>query len=458
MKLRVYVVAVTALLISGMVKADKPATLFETRLDNGLQIIVKQDQRAPVVVHQMWYRVGANYEPQGLTGVSHMLEHMMFKGTETMAPGAFSRRVSQMGGRENAFTSANYTAYFQIVGKQHLAEVMQLESDRMANLKLSDDEFQPERNVVVQERMWAIEDRPGSKLFEQFKATAYLSSPERNPVIGWMADIKNYQLADLQAWYDRWYAPNNATLVVVGDVEPEEVVKLAKQTYGQYPARDIIAPRLQPEIPQQGMRRIELKDTTPVPSIILGFHVPSLVTAEDIQEVYALSVLASILDGDSGRLTQDLVRDNQIASSIGAFYRSNGRLGSQFFFSGQPQVGVDIEQLEAEVLTQIERIKAEPMTVQELNRVLAQAEAQHVYKQDSVQAQAMSIGMMVSVGLAADTLENWADKLRTVTPEQIQAVAKKYLHSDNLTVGILRPSGETNRRPTAKPDFGGRSH
>ncbi|UQB41846.1 insulinase family protein [Thiomicrospira microaerophila] len=458
MTLRLYAIGMMMLLINSAVKAGEPPTLFETRLDNGLQIVVKQDQRAPVVVHQMWYRVGANYEPQGLTGVSHMLEHMMFKGTETMAPGAFSRRVSQMGGRENAFTSANYTAYFQIIGKQHLAEVMQLESDRMANLTLTEEEFQPERNVVVQERMWAIEDRPSSKLFEQFKATAYLSSPERNPVIGWMADIKNYQLADLQAWYERWYAPNNATLVVVGDVEPQEVVKLAKQTYGQYPAREILQPRYQPEIPQQGMRRIELKDATPVPSIILGFHVPSLVTAEDLQEVYALSVLASILDGDSGRLTQDLVRDNQIASSIGAFYRSNGRLGSQFFFSGQPQVGVDIEQLEAEILTQIERIKAEPMTEQELNRVLAQAEAQHVYRQDSVQAQAMSIGMMVSVGLPADTLENWADKLRTVTPEQIQAVAKKYLHSDNLTVGILRPSGETNRRPTAKPDFGGRSH
>jgi len=458
MKLKACLVVMTALLMSGIVRADSDPSLFETQLDNGLQIIVKQDQRAPVVVHQMWYRVGANYEPQGLTGVSHMLEHMMFKGTETMAPGAFSRRVSQMGGRENAFTSANYTAYFQIIGKQHLAEVIQLESDRMANLKLTDKEFKPERDVVIQERLWAIEDRPGSKLFEQFKATAYLSSPERNPVIGWMADIKNYELSDLQAWYERWYAPNNATLVVVGDVEPEEVVRLAKQTYGQYPAREIQLPRQQPEIPQQGMRQVELKDSTPVPNIILGFHVPSLVTAEAIQEVYALSVLASILDGDSGRLTQDLVRDNQIASSIGAFYRSNGRLGSQFFFSGQPQIGIDIEQLEAEIMTQIERIKAEPMTEQELNRVLAQAEAQHVYTQDSVQAQAMSIGMMVSVGLAADTLENWADKLRTVTPEQLQAVAKKYLHADNMTVGILRPSGETNRRPTAKPDFGGRSH
>jgi zinc protease len=458
MNLKLLTIGWMSWLVVGLVQAAEAPRLFETQLDNGLQIVVKQDQRAPVVVHQMWYRVGANYEPQGLTGVSHMLEHMMFKGTESREPGAFSRRVSQMGGRENAFTSSNFTAYFQIVGKQHLAEVMQMESDRMANLKLTEAQFQPERDVVIQERLWAVEDRPSSKLFEQFKATAFLGSPERNPVIGWMADIKNYQLADLQDWYDRWYAPNNATLVVVGDVDPHEVVALAKQTYGQYPARDIIQTRLQPEIEQQGMRRIELKDATPVPSIILGFHVPSLVTADSADEVYALSVLASVLDGDSGRLTQEMVREQQIASSIGTFYRANGRLGSQFFFSAQPQAGVDIEQLETELIKQIERIKTEPMSQQALNRVLAQAEAQYVYNQDSVQAQAMSIGMMVSVGLPADTMETWVDNLRQVTPAQLQAVAKKYLQTDNMTVGILRPSGETNRRPTAKPDFGGRSH
>lgn len=441
--------------------AAKPqdSTLFETTLDNGLQIVVKQDSRAPIVVHQMWYRVGANYEPNGLTGISHMLEHMMFKGTDSVEPGEFSRRVSQMGGRENAFTSANYTAYFQVVGKQHLAEVMQLESDRMANLALTNKEFQPERNVVIQERMWAIEDRPGSRLFEQFKATAYLSSPERNPVIGWMNDIENYTLADLKKWYKKWYAPNNATLVVVGDVEPAEVVKLAKQTYGVYPAQHIEPTKPQIEIEQQGQRRIELKDATPVANMILGYHVPSLVNAQDPQEVYALSVLASILDGgDSGRLTQTLVREQQIASSIGAFYRFNGRLGAQFLFSGQPQANIEVEALEQAVYQQIERIKQTPISEQELQRVLAQAEAQHVYMQDAIQSQANSIGMMVSVGLPADTLEHWVENLRSVTPEQIQAVAKKYLHADNLTVGILRPSGETNRRAAAKPDFGGRTH
>lgn len=453
--------AISTLLCIGLLSlsATAHAALYQTTLENGMQIVVKQDARAPIVVHQVWYRVGSNYETNGQTGISHMLEHMMFKGTDSVAPGEFSKRVSQMGGRENAFTSANYTAYFQVVGKQHLAEVMTLESDRMMNLALSNKEFQPERNVVKQERLWSVEDRPMSKLFEQFKATAYLSSPDRHPVIGWMNDIEHYTLDDLKRWYQKWYAPNNATLVVVGDVDPQAVVELAKQTYGVYPPRTVNPPKPQQEVTQQGTRRIELKDATPVPSLVMGYHAPSLVTAAQTEEVYALSVLASILDGgDSARLNQTLVREQQVASSIGAFYRAFGRLGSQFVFSGQPSEKTSVEELEQAILTQIEGLQTQLISQDELARVLAQAEAEYVYMQDSTQSQANSIGMMVSVGLAADTLDNWVENLRQVTPAQIQAVAKKYLHNDNLTVAVLRPNGETNRKPAAKPDFGGRTH
>ncbi len=436
-----------------------PAALYETRLENGMQVIVKQDTRAPIVVHQVWYRVGANYEPSGLTGISHMLEHMMFKGTDNLAPGDFSRQVSKLGGQENAFTSSDYTAYYQVVGKAHLAQVMQMESDRMANLRLTSKTFEPERNVVKQERLWAVEDRPMSKLFEQFNATAYMNSPNRNPVIGWMTDIEHYRLDDLKHWYQKWYAPNNATLVVVGDVDPQEVVALAQQTYGVYPPRTINPPKPQLEMVQQGERRIELKEATPVPSLIMGYHVPSLVNAEDKQEVYALAVLSNILDGDdSARLNQALIRNQQIASQVGASYRPFGRLGAQFLFSGQPATGQTIETLETALHTEIERLKTKPIEAQELQRVLAQAEARHVYQQDSVQAQANMIGMMVSVGLPADTAQTWVDNLRRVTPEQVQAVANKYLQRDNLTLAVLRPNGETNRKPAAKPDFGGRTH
>lgn len=453
--------AISTLLLFGLMSLSfgSQAALYQTTLENGMQIVVKQDPRAPIVVHQVWYRVGSNYETNGQTGISHMLEHMMFKGTDSVAPGEFSKRVSQMGGRENAFTSANYTAYFQVVGKQHLAEVMTLESDRMMNLALSNKEFQPERNVVKQERLWSVEDRPTSKLFEQFKATAYLSSPDRHPVIGWMSDIEHYSLDDLKRWYQKWYAPNNATLVVVGDVDPQTVVELAKQTYGVYPPRSVNPPKPQYEVEQQGTRRIELKDATPVPSLVMGYHAPSLVTATQSSDVYALSVLASILDGgDSARLNKTLVREQQVASSIGAFYQAFGRLGSQFVFSGQPSETTSVEQLEQAILAQIERLQTELISQDELARVLAQAEAEYVYMQDSIQSQANSIGMMVSVGLPADTLENWVENLRKVNAKQIQAVAKKYLHNDNLTVAVLRPNGETNRKPAAKPDFGGRTH
>lgn len=436
-----------------------PATLYETRLENGMQIIVKQDTRAPIVVHQVWYRVGANYEPSGLTGISHMLEHMMFKGTEQLAPGEFSRRVSTFGGQENAFTSSDYTAYYQVVGKSHLAEVMRMEADRMANLRLSEQTFEPERNVVKQERLWSIEDRPGARLYEQFNATAYLNSPERNPVIGWMTDIENYRLEDLADWYQQWYAPNNATLVVVGDVKPKDVVALAQQTYGQYPPRTVNPPKPQFEMTQQGECRIELKDATPIPSLLMGFHTPSLVNATDKQEVYALAVLASILDGDdSARLNQRLVRNAQVASQVGASYSAFGRLGGQFIVSGQPAQGKTAAQLEAALLAQIEQLQQQLISDDELQRVLAQAEAQHVYQQDSVQAQANMIGMMVSVGLAADTAQTWVAHLRQVTPQQVQAVAQKYLRRDNLTVALLSPNGETNRKPVAKPNFSGRTH
>uniref|UniRef100_UPI0025DAC1B8 M16 family metallopeptidase n=1 Tax=Sulfurivirga sp. TaxID=2614236 RepID=UPI0025DAC1B8 len=302
------------------------AALFQGRLDNGMTVLVKEDHRAPVVAHMVWYRVGGNFEPNGLTGISHMLEHMMFKGTDRLAPGEFSRRVSRMGGRENAFTSRDYTAYFQIVGRQHLAEVMALEADRMRHLKLREDEFQKERKVVAEERRWRVEDNPEARLSEQFNAAAFVNSPPHHPVIGWMTDIQHYTLDDLKAWYRRWYAPNNAILVVVGDVTPEEVMKLARKTYGKLKPEKIIPPKPQKEIAQQGERRITLKAAVEVPTLLMGFHVPTLATAENRKEAWALELASAILSGDaSSRLSRELVRERRIAASASAGYDSTAR-------------------------------------------------------------------------------------------------------------------------------------
>ena len=422
------------------------ANMTEYQLENGMKVVVKQDHRAPVVVHQVWYRVGGSYEQPGKTGLSHMLEHMMFKGTKTLEPGEFSRIVSQLGGQENAFTSSDYTAYYQVVGKQHLEKVMTIEADRMRNLVIDDEEFMKERDVVTEERRWRLEDQPTSKLREQFNATAFLNSPARNPVIGWMTDIRSYSAQDMRDWYQLWYAPNNATLVVVGDVQPEQVLALAKTYYGPYKPKDIPSLKPQIEIEQEGLRRIELKGATKVPSLQMGFHVPSLVTAktaDEKQEVYALSVLSSVLDGGtSSRLPASLVRDQKVAASAGTYYNSSDRQSTLFQLSGTPMTGHKVEEVEKALLAEIEILKNELVSQKELERVWAMEEASHVFYRDSTQSQASIIGSLISVGLPADTLDNWIENIRTVTPQQLQAVAKKYLNRDNLTVATLYPDGK----------------
>lgn len=426
------------------------AQLSEYTLDNGMKVLVKEDHRAPVVVQQVWYRVGSTYESPGKTGLSHMLEHMMFKGTRTLQPGEFSKIVSRLGGQENAFTSSHYTAYYQVVGKQHLQKVMQLESERMRHLLIDEAEFLKERDVVTEERRWRLEDKPYSKLNEQFNATAFLNSPARNPVIGWMTDIRNYTVEDLRDWYRQWYAPNNATLVVVGDVEPQQVFNLAKQYYGAYQPETIEATKPQTEIEQEGLRRIALKGNTQVPSLQMGFHVPSLVTADNPREVYALAVLAAILDGgESSRLPQSLVRGQQLAAGVSAGYSATDRLATLFELSATPVEGDKLPVLEKALLAEIEKLKTAPVSAAELQRVLAMEEADHVYYRDSIQAQAMILGSLVSVGLPPDTLDKWIENLRSVTPDEVMAVAQKYLTQDNLTIATLYPDGKdhSNSKP-----------
>ncbi|GAB6035151.1 M16 family metallopeptidase [Galenea microaerophila] len=443
-----------------LVATSVQAKMTEFDLQNGLHVVVKEDHRSPVVVHQVWYRTGANFEVNGTTGIAHMLEHMMFKGTWHLKPGEFSKRVSQMGGRENAFTSRDYTAYFQIVGKPYLKSVMQLEADRMQNLVFNEKEFQKERQVITEERRWRVEDKPTAKLYERFMATAFMNSPLHHPTIGWMTDIQHYTLADVRDWYHKWYAPNNATLVVVGDVTADEVKKFAEEAYGEIPSKPIPSIKPQYEIAQLGVRRLMMKGPVEVPSLIMGFHVPSLPsakTAKEKQEVYALSVLASILDGDdSARLTKQLIRKQKIALSAGAGFDETSRWKSAFFFEGSPAKGQSVQALEQAFWAQIKQLQTQPVSRAELQRVLSQAEAQYVYQQDSAMGQAMLIGSLISVGLPADLMDHWVENLRKVTPAQIQAVAQKYFSPDKVTVGILLPNGEKAvQKSTEIPMSGG---
>lgn len=415
--------------------------VYEKTLENGLKVLVKPDHRAPVVVAQVWYKVGSSYEFGGTTGLSHMLEHMMFKGTKKIAPGKFSITIAENGGRENAFTNKDYTAYFQQLEKSRLPVSFELEADRMRNLTLPVEEFEKELPVVMEERRMRTDDKPRSKTYEQFIAAAFISSPYHHPVIGWMDDLKNMKIADLKAWYKKWYAPNNATLVVVGDVEPEAVFALAEKYYGPLkPSNNIpvLKPRL--EAPQYGERRIKIKVPAKLPYLVFGYKVPSLKTAEKDWEPYALEVLAGILSGgDSARLPRQLVRKQQVAASIDTGYDLITRQSGLFIFDAIPSAKFSVDDVEKAIYKQIDLLKTTLVTEKELNRIKAQVVASDVYEKDSVFYQAMVLGQLETVGLPWSTANDYVAKVRAVTPEQIQQVVKKYFVDSQKTVAVLEP-------------------
>ena len=433
-----------------------PTPVHEYTLDNGLRILVKEDHRAPVVVSEVWYKVGSSYEHLGITGVSHVLEHMMFKGTSTYPPGEFSRIIAENGGRENAFTSRDYTGYYQQLEKSRLKVSFEMEADRMRNLVLLEEEFAKEIKVVMEERRLRVEDDPQSITVEQFYATAFTNSPYQNPVIGWMNDLENMELEDLAKWYETWYAPNNATLVVVGDVNPDEVYELAKTYFG--PLKPSVIPKLKPrkEIPQVGTRNITVKAPAELPMIVMGYKVPVIMNAENDWEPYALEVLAGILDGgSSARLTDRLVRETQIAAGAGAGYNLTSRHDDMLLLSGTPSRGHTTEELKIALEKEIQLLHKELPLQEELDRVKAQVVAAAVYEQDSIFYQAMKLGMLTTIGLDWRLGDQYVEKVRAVTAEQVQTVAKKYLVPDRLTIAVLEPLPMEKAQPR-KASMGGR--
>ncbi|MCX4188580.1 M16 family metallopeptidase [Methylophaga sp. OBS4] len=428
------------------------AEVSEFELDNGLKLIIKEDHRAPVVVSQVWYKVGSSYEYNGITGISHVLEHMMFKGTENLEPNEFSRIIAANGGEQNAFTGRDYTAYFQTLQKDRLEVSFRLEAERMRNLKIDPDELLKEREVVAEERRMRTEDNPHSLLRENFNATAFMSSPYHHPVIGWMSDINHYQADDLTAWYQKWYAPNNATVVVAGDVEPESVYRLAQQYFGPLKPEQIGSLKPQIEVPQKGLRKIKVKAPAELPYLMMGWKIPVVATAseEAAWEPYALEVMAGILDdGNSARFAKELVREQQVATSVGAGNNLFSRLKDLFLVAGTPAQDKTVEDLEQAVREQIERLKSEQVTAEELERVKVQVVAETVYQRDSVFYQAMQLGMLETIGLDWQLSEQYVDNVKAVTAEQVQAVANKYFIDDRLTIAELVPLPVEGRRPAA---------
>lgn len=450
-QIRLCCLALAALILAAPVSM---ADVHEYELDNGLRLFVKQDLRAPVVVSQVWYAVGSSSEYDGVTGISHALEHMMFKGTDDIAPGEFSRIISAEGGQDNAFTGADYTAYFQKLEASRLETSFRLEADRMQNIALPKDEFIKEMEVVKEERRMRTEDNPQRFTQEVAMAIAYQTSGYRIPIIGWMHDLEQMRLEDLQYWYDRFYVPGNALVVVVGAVDPDEVYELARKHFGPVPAGDVPAPVVRPEVEQQGIKRVVVKRPAELPYLLMGYKVPVITaTMDEGMEVedwepYALEVLAAVLDGgSSARFTRNLVRSQQVAASASARYNLLARLPTTLLtLTGTPTREHTVQDLEQAMRAEIERLRSEPVSDEELERVKTQVVAENVYERDSVFYQAMLIGMLETVGLSWRLIDEYVDRIQAVTAEQVQAVAQKYLVDDALTVAELDPQ-PTGGRP-----------
>ena len=443
--------------IPAVVNAASPEkSVFEKTLSNGLQVIVKVDHRAPVLVQQIWYRAGSMDESIGTTGIAHVLEHMMFKGTKSVPPGEFSKRIAAAGGRENAFTSYDYTAYFQQLHKDKLELAMKLESDRMRNLVLSDAEFAKEIQVVMEERRMRTDDEPHALLYEQLMGMAFQEHPYHHPIIGWMNDLKTLTAADARNWYQRWYTPNNATLVVAGDVKASEVFALAQRYYGSIPSRALPSRKTFTEPAQLGNKRFMVKAPAELPLLVMAYHAPTLRDPQKDTIPYALEVLGGVLDGNqSARLNKILVRENQVASNVGAGYDSTARGPGLFTLEGTPSAGVTVATLEAAILEQIAILVRDGISPEELARVKAQVTANEVYKLDSVFYQAMQIGQMESIGLKYQDIPLMLQKIQAVTAQQVQDVARDFLKDDNLIVGVLDPQALTGK---PKRNTGGAAH
>jgi zinc protease len=430
-----------------------PVDPVQTTLPNGLTVIVKPDRRAPTAVHMLWVRVGAMDEVDGASGIAHLLEHMLFKGTKQLQPGEFSRRVAAIGGRDNAFTGRDYTGYHQQIPAERLEEVMRLEADRFANNQWPDEEFRRELEVVKEERRLRIEDSPRSMLYEVISGTAFLASPYRRPIVGWMSDLDSMTPDDARAFYRQWYVPANAAVVVAGDVDPAEVIRLAQKHYGGIPARAVPARKPRTEPAQVGVRRVEHKAPAEQSYVALSFKVPQLrsfAPSPEADDALALTVLAAVLDGYSGaRLDRGLTQGaDRVADSAGAGNGLWGRGPQLFTLDGVPAPGKTPEQVEAALRAEVARVAREGVSEAELQRVKTRWIAAEVYKRDSVFSQARELGSFWAQGLPLDASERLMERLKAVTARQVQSVAARHFGDDQLTVGILRP---LPRDPQARP-------
>ncbi|WGF87113.1 M16 family metallopeptidase [Marinivivus vitaminiproducens] len=433
----------TAALILGASQAAH-AGMFNPEtftLENGMKVVVIPNRRAPVVSHWVWYNVGSADSPLGQSGIAHFLEHLMFKGTDTIPPGEFSRRIARNGGNDNAFTSNDFTAYFQNIARDRLEMVMEMEADRMTNLRLRDEDVLPERDVVLEERSQRVDNDPGARLGEALDNAQFMHHPYRLPIIGWRHEMAQYDREKALAFYRDHYAPNNAVLIVAGDVDAAELRPLAERIYGSIPPRDLPPRTRVQEPPQEAARRVTLSDPrVRQPSMSRSYLAPSY-SAGDTAQAYPLQVLAEVLGGGgTSRLYRELVVNQQLAVGVGAFYRPTALDLSSFRVYATPRPGVDLEAVEAAVDAEIRKVLAEGVTEDEVARARKRMSAASVYARDSLGTAARTLGTALTTGRTVEDVEAWPDRIRAVTAEQVNAAAKAVLVAGHSVTGLLLPS------------------
>jgi zinc protease len=409
--------------------------VVETTLPNGLKVILLEQHKAPLATFQVWYRVGSRNEAWGKTGLSHMLEHMMFKGTHKVGTEAFSRIIQEHGGQDNAFTSRDFTAYFEELSADQLQVAIELEADRMQNLLLRDEDFQTERLVVMEERRLRTDDNPQASLLEQLEATAYQTSPYHWPTIGWQEDIARLTLDDVKAYYHTYYRPANAFLVVVGDFKTGELLPRIEQAFGAYPKAAAPDQEKGVDPPQRGERRLVVKRPAQLPFLLMGYHVPNLREPDS----YVLEVIAALLSqGKSSRLYQSLVRDKRLGLNADAEHSLLSRDSGLFLLSATPLPGKDVAAVEEALDGEIARLQSEPVAERELEKAKNQLEAAFVMAQDTLFGQAMLLAQH-EIARSWRAVDDYLPAIRRVSAEDVQRVASRYLIPDNRTVGTLMP-------------------
>lgn len=432
---------VTSVFFAPLYAQDLHLETYEYKLENGLKVIVRIDQRAPVVTSQIWYKVGSSYEPNGLTGLSHLLEHMMFKGTPRYPEGEFAKQITSVGGELNAFTSYDFTGYYAVLPATYLPLSFELEADRMQNILLDNpEEFEREKQVVIEERRLRIDDVPSRVAFEQLMAATFTHNPYRQPIIGWASDLNNLSLEAAKNWYHTWYTPNNAILIVIGDVTPETVFNWAQQAFGHIPAHPVPAV-ITDEDTFYNQKRVSVRIPAKLPHLYMAYPAPVMASTDTLWEPPALALLASILEGgNSARFAKTLVREKEVAVTASASYNPFMRQTNALVISAIPAQGKKLEELEAAIALEIDKLKTTLVSPAELERARNQFIADQIYKMDSIDTQAIEIGSLEAVNIPWKMLDEFIAHIQLITPEQIQAVAKKYFDIHKQTVTWLEPT------------------